>query len=120
MKPLGAYFGIGEKQQAYRLEDFDPQRAGFGPSVDPAIAQRALWLIYEQLDVKPEDIRYASSFYEDLRADSLDMAELAMKAEEEFGLAFGDERVDETLTTVGKFVEYVAAKLARQPQQSPA
>jgi acyl carrier protein len=54
-------------------------------------------------DVTPE----ASSFREDLEADSLDLVELIMELEEQFGMEIPDEEA-EKITTVEQAVDYVA------------
>ena len=45
----------------------------------------------EQLSVDPEEVKMESSFIDDLGADSLDIVELIMAFEEEFGVEIPDE-----------------------------
>ena len=66
-------------------------------------------IIVEQLGVKAEDITPASSFINDLGADSLDTVELVMALEEEFGIEIPDEDA-EKITTVGEAVKYIEEK----------
>ena len=48
-------------------------------------------LIVEQLGVDEEEVQPQASFVEDLNADSLDLVELIMSLEEEFGMDISDE-----------------------------
>lgn len=73
---------------------------------EKTIAERMKTVIVEQLGVKPEQVTPDAKFIEDLGTDSLDMVELVMAVEEEFGFEIPDEDTD-ALTTVGKAVEYV-------------
>lgn len=66
-------------------------------------------IIVDQLGVDEEEVTMETSF-EDLNADSLDVVELIMALEEEFGLEISDEDA-EKLTTVGAAVNYVKEKL---------
>lgn len=66
-------------------------------------------IIVDQLSVDEEEVTMETSF-EDLNADSLDVVELIMALEEEFGLEISDEDA-EKLTTVGAAVNYVKEKL---------
>ncbi len=67
-------------------------------------------IIVEELGVEENEITDTASFIEDLGADSLDTVELIMKFEEEFDIDIADEEA-EKLTTVGKAIEYLLAKL---------
>ena len=64
----------------------------------------------EELAVKEEEVIESASFTEDLGADSLDLVELVMAYEEEFGIDIPDEEVGQ-IKTVGDAVTYVSAKL---------
>ncbi len=66
--------------------------------------------VAEQLDVDVNDINNDSSFMHDLGADSLDLVELVMTFENDFGITIPDDDSNE-LTTVQKAVDYIAAKL---------
>ncbi|HEY4767444.1 MAG: acyl carrier protein [Chloroflexota bacterium] len=48
-------------------------------------------IIVEQLGVDEEEVNPQASFVEDLNADSLDLVELIMSLEEEFGMEISDE-----------------------------
>ncbi len=68
-------------------------------------------IIVEQLGVEPEKITLEARFREDLEADSLDLVELIMAFEDEFGGEISDEEAQQ-LKTVGEAVEYLKARLA--------
>jgi len=55
-------------------------------------------IISEQLGIQKERIRSISNFIEDFGADELDMIELSMACEEEFGIEFTDEDMDKVKT----------------------
>ena len=63
-------------------------------------------IIAEQLSVDAETITEASSFKEDLGADSLDLFELVMALEEEFDTEIPDEEA-EKITTVQAAIDYI-------------
>jgi acyl carrier protein len=65
-------------------------------------------IIVDQLDVEESEITLETSF-EDLDADSLDIVELIMALEEEFGIEIPDED-GEKLTTVGSAVDYITSR----------
>ncbi|WP_315040724.1 acyl carrier protein [Faucicola mancuniensis] len=75
------------------------------------IEQKVKSAVAEQLGIDAADISNEASFMEDLGADSLDLVELVMSFENEFGLTIPDED-SATLTTVQKAVDYIQAKLA--------
>ena len=63
-------------------------------------------IIAEQLGVGEDEIKAESAFIEDLGADSLDIVELVMAFEEEFGIEIPDEDA-ENITTVQDAVNYI-------------
>ena len=67
-------------------------------------------ILVDQLNVDEADITMDASFIDDLGADSLDIVELIMTMEEEFGMEIPEDEV-ETLTTVGAAVEYIKAHI---------
>ena len=67
-------------------------------------------VIVEKLGVDAAKISEDASFIDDLGADSLDTVELIMQLEEVFDIEIPDEDA-ETITTVGKAVQYVDSKL---------
>lgn len=66
-------------------------------------------IIAEQLNVDPADITAETSFKDDLGADSLDLFELVMAFEEEYGVEIPAEEL-ENVTTVGAVIEYMKKK----------
>jgi acyl carrier protein len=63
-------------------------------------------IIVDQLGVEEEEVTLESSFIEDLGADSLDIVELIMALEEEFGLEIPDDEA-EKIANVNDAVEYI-------------
>ncbi len=63
-------------------------------------------LIVEQLGVDEEEVTLGASFVEDLNADSLDLVELIMSLEEEFGMEISDEDA-EKIQKVSDAVDYI-------------
>ena len=66
-------------------------------------------IIAEQLSVDAETVTEASSFQEDLGADSLDLFELVMALEDEYSVEIPAEDLEQ-LTTVGQVMDYLKAK----------
>ena len=66
-------------------------------------------IIVEQLGVEPAEVTLAASFRDDLEADSLDLVELIMAFEEEFGGEISDDEAQK-LNSVGSVVEYLDSK----------
>ena len=65
-------------------------------------------LLNEKLDIDTADVTLEASFKDDLEIDSLDLFDLVMSIEEEFGLEIPSEEL-EKLTTVGAMVDYLKA-----------
>ncbi len=68
-------------------------------------------IIVDQLDVDPNAVTESAKFKEDLDADSLDLVELIMAFEEEFGGEISDEQAQE-IETVGDVVTHLEAQAA--------
>jgi len=63
-------------------------------------------IVIEQLGVDEAEVTPEASFVDDLNADSLDLVELIMSLEEEFGIEISDEDA-EKIRTVQDAVEYI-------------
>jgi acyl carrier protein len=72
------------------------------------VLERVKSALSEQLGVDESEITDDASFQEDLDADSLDLVELIMELEDQFGVKIPDEDAQK-LTTVGQAVDYVIA-----------
>ncbi|PJF36651.1 MAG: acyl carrier protein [Candidatus Thermofonsia Clade 1 bacterium] len=72
--------------------------------------ERVREIIVELLDVPAERVTLDARFREDLEADSLDLVELIMKIEEEFGGDISDEEA-QRITTVGEAVNYIETRI---------
>ncbi|HXV98859.1 MAG TPA: acyl carrier protein [Anaerolineae bacterium] len=65
-------------------------------------------IIIDQLGADEDQITMEASFRDDLEADSLDLVELIMAFEEEFGGEISDEEAQK-ITTVGEAVNYLSS-----------
>lgn len=63
-------------------------------------------VLSQQFEVSADTITVDTNLVDDLGADSLDVVELIMSVEDEFGLSISDEDAA-NLTTVGKIVEFI-------------
>jgi len=68
--------------------------------------QKVLEIIAKELEVDLKQLAPEAKFIEDLGADSLDIVELVMALEEEFGVDIPDEDADK-IKTVGDAVKYL-------------
>ena len=68
--------------------------------------ERIRELLAEQLDIDEDKITMDSDILEDFEADSLDVVDMVMSLEDEFGIEVPDEAV-ENFHTVGDVVRYV-------------
>ncbi|MCX8032962.1 MAG: acyl carrier protein [Thermoleophilia bacterium] len=67
-------------------------------------------ILVEHLEVEPESVTLEASITDDLDADSLDLVELIMELEDQFGIKITDEEA-KALSTVGDVVEFIAARV---------
>ena len=75
--------------------------------MEKTVEKKVIEIIVEQLKVSPEEVTLEASFIDDLGADSLDLVELIMAMEEEFGLEISDEDA-EKIQTVQDAVNYIS------------
>ena len=73
---------------------------------DNNLEERLRKIIAEQLGVEESKVEPDASFADDLQADSLDLVELIMSIEEEFGVEIPDEDA-EKIATVGDALSYL-------------
>jgi acyl carrier protein len=70
------------------------------------IEERVKKIVVEQLGVSEDEVKFESSFVDDLGADSLDTVELVMALEEEFDTEIPDEEA-EKISTVQTAIDYI-------------
>ena len=73
------------------------------------IYEQVKGVLVQQLGIEESEITEEASFQEDLDADWLDLVELIMELEEQFGITISDEDAQQ-LQTVGQAVDYVSAR----------
>lgn len=76
-----------------------------------SVEEQVKKIVVEQLGVKEDEVNAASSFVDDLGADSLDTVELVMALEEEFECEIPDEEA-EKITTVQQAIDYINSQTA--------
>jgi acyl carrier protein len=88
---------------AHRYGSAKEQRRKFSMS---ETADRVKKIVVEHLGVEPDKVTEDASFIDDLGADSLDIVELVMAFEEEFGVEIPDDAA-EKITTVRDAIDYI-------------
>jgi acyl carrier protein len=76
-----------------------------------AIDEKVIDIIVDKLGVERAEVTPEAVFVDDLGADSLDLVELIMAMEEEFGMEIADEEA-EKLRTVQDVVNFISARAA--------
>ncbi len=71
-------------------------------------AERVIQIVIEHMGVYPDQVTPEASFLDDLGGDSLDVVELVMALEDEFGITIPDADV-EKISTVQDAIRYVEA-----------
>ena len=71
--------------------------------------EKVINVVAESLGMEESEIKAESSFKDDLNADSLDLFEMVMSLEEEFGIEIPSEDLEQ-LKTVGDVMEYLQKK----------
>jgi acyl carrier protein len=73
------------------------------------LEEKVITLIMEQLDVTKEECKPEASFIDDLGADSLDLVELIMAMEENFGIEIADSEL-EKIRTIQDAIDFLKSK----------
>lgn len=66
-------------------------------------------LLANQLNISADKIKMESRFIEDLNIDSLDMIEMLMALEDEFGVTIPNDKIDK-IKTVGDLCKFISEK----------
>jgi acyl carrier protein len=85
-------------------------KGGVSPMDKGEIYEKVKGIIVEQLGVDESEVTMEASFRDDLEADSLDLVELIMAFEEEFGGEISDDEAQK-ITTVQQAVDYLAQQM---------
>ena len=75
---------------------------------DSKVRDRVIEIVCEQMGASKDKVTEATSFINDLGADSLDTVELVMEFEDEFDLNIPDDNAEKILT-VGDAIKYIEA-----------
>ncbi|QJT08614.1 acyl carrier protein [Oceanidesulfovibrio marinus] len=74
-----------------------------------SVQEKVTKIIIDQLGVSADEVKPEASFVDDLNADSLDITELIMAMEEEFGLEIDDDDA-QSMLTVKDAISYIESK----------
>jgi acyl carrier protein len=80
-----------------------------GGEVMAEVLERVSKIIVDRLGVEESEVTLEASFKDDLGADSLDVVELVMELEDEFGMEISDDDA-EKISTVGDAVNYIKSQ----------
>ncbi|MEE8557068.1 MAG: acyl carrier protein [Myxococcota bacterium] len=78
-----------------------------------SVEERIRGIIVRQLEVQPEEVIPEASFADDLGSDSLDLVELVMAMEEEFGVEISDEEA-ERIQTVQDAINFIEERSPKE------
>ena len=70
------------------------------------LVDKVMDIVCKQLNVSKDKLSQETSFVNDLSADSLDLVELVMELEDQFGVSIPDEEA-EKIQTIGDAIKYV-------------
>jgi acyl carrier protein len=98
--------GISQRSPAGRPDNPTPRRESVATTYE-----RLKKIVVEQLGADEDEVKPEASFVDDLNADSLDLVELIMSLEEEFGTEISDEDA-EKIRTVQDAVDYIDERSA--------
>ncbi|HOK07199.1 MAG TPA: acyl carrier protein [Syntrophales bacterium] len=73
------------------------------------LEEKVIEIIMEQLGVTKEECRPEAAFIDDLGADSLDLVELIMEMEENFGIQISDDEL-EKIRTIQDVIDFLRSK----------
>jgi acyl carrier protein len=82
------------------------------------IREKVMEAMRRHLGVAPKDLADSTSFLDDVVADSLDIVELVMELEEEFGISIPDTEAEQ-IKTVGQAIDYIARHGMPQSRTPP-
>ena len=89
----------------YRIENLNEK--GEKVMSNQEVFDKVAQLVANRFSVDVETVTEGMTFQQDLGADSLDVVELVMELEDEFGVQISDEDA-ENITTIGDAVNYIA------------
>jgi acyl carrier protein len=98
--------GTSQRSPAGRPDIRTPRRESVATTYE-----RLKKIVVEQLGADEDEVKPEASFVDDLNADSLDLVELIMSLEEEFGTEISDEDA-EKIRTVQDAVDYIDERSA--------
>ena len=75
-------------------------------AIDNVILEKVQEVVAEQLGISQDTIKLESNILEDLGADSLDVIEMLMTLEEEYGITIPDEQISQ-VKTIGQIVDLI-------------
>lgn len=70
------------------------------------VFEKVAELVAEQLGISKDSVKMESNILEDLGADSLDVIEMLMTLEEEYGISIPDEKISQ-IKTIGEIVALI-------------